>query len=310
MSTLLYDHESFADHQVPEGHPERPDRARALSAALRDPAFDAVTRIEPPQADPSLCELAHPRSYIDGIIGAAPESGLAAVDADTWLSPGSMEASLRAVGGACDAVDRVMRGEARNAFCAHRPPGHHAEKTRAMGFCFFSTVAIAGLHALKEHALERVAIVDFDVHHGNGTQDVVEDNPAIFFASSHEGGIFPGSGHAHETGVGNVVNCPLEHHSGGKAFRAAWDRTILPALDSFAPQLIIISAGFDAHKDDPLASLQLEVEDFEWITERINEAADTHCDGRQVSCLEGGYNLDALAASASAHLAGLIRAAE
>jgi len=310
MTTLLYQHDAFTRHIVPEGHPERPDRMRATREALSDAAFDSLDRREPPLAEASVAELAHPASYIESILDSAPAKGLSNLDPDTWMSPGSVEAALRAVGGSNAAVDAVMAGEAVNAFCDHRPPGHHAEKTRAMGFCLFSTAAIAARHAIRAHGLERVAVVDFDVHHGNGTQDVVEDDPAIFYASSHEGGIFPGTGHASETGVGNIVNVPLRGGSGSAAFHAAYERTILPALDEFAPQLVIVSAGFDAHRDDPLASLQLETADFAWITDRLCEAAATHCDRKLVSLLEGGYDLAALGASTAAHVSSLMTAAK
>ena len=309
MSTLLYEHPSFTGHAVPQGHPERPDRIRALDRAFADPRFDAVTRLTPPEAAASVCELAHPASYVERILAAAPEEGMENIDPDTWISDGSLESALRAVGGSCDAVDRVLAGEAVNAFCAHRPPGHHAEANRAMGFCLFSTAAIAARHAVVNKGLARVAVVDFDVHHGNGTQDIVERDPTIFYASTHEGGIFPGTGHASETGVGNIVNVPLEHYAGSKPFRDAYERVIFPALEAFDPQLLIISAGFDAHADDPLATLQLSVEDFVWITDRLCEIAAAKCGARVVSLLEGGYDLAALAASASAHVEGLMRAA-
>lgn len=309
MSTLLYQHPAFVAHIVPEGHPERPDRARALDRAFADPRFDSLTRLEPPEASAVTCELGHPAAYIERILDTAPETGLENLDPDTWMSPGSVEAALRAVGGACDAVDRVLAGEAVNAFCAHRPPGHHAEANRAMGFCLFSTAAIAARHAVANKGLARVAVVDFDVHHGNGTQDIVEADPTIFYASTHEGGIFPGTGRASETGVGNIVNVPLEHYAGSKPFRDAYERVIFPALEAFDPQLLIISAGFDAHRDDPLASIQLDVADFVWITDRLCEIAADKCARRLVSLLEGGYDLAALAASASAHVEGLMRAA-
>ena len=310
MSTLLYQHSAFLDHAVPEGHPERPDRMRATRKALDDDAFAPLHRREHPLAEASVAELAHPASYVKRILDAAPATGMQGLDPDTWISPGSVEAALRAVGGSNAAVDAVLAGEAVNAFCDHRPPGHHAEKTRAMGFCLFATAAIAARHAVRNYGLERVAVIDFDVHHGNGTQDVVEDDATIFYASSHEGGIFPGTGHAHETGVGNIVNVPLKHGTGSIDFRAAYERVILPALDAFAPELIIISAGFDAHKADPLASWQLETADFAWITERLCEAAATHCDRKLVSLLEGGYDLTALGASTAAHVSTLMTAAK
>lgn len=310
MTTLLYQHTSaFIDHVVPEGHPERPDRMRATQKALSAPEFDGLTRLESPLAHHSVAELAHPRRYIDDILAAAPATGINNIDPDTWISPGSVEAALRAVGASCDAVDKVLAGDAVNAFCDHRPPGHHAEKNRAMGFCLFSTAAIAARHAVQSRGLERVAVVDFDVHHGNGTQDVVEDDPTILYASTHEGGIFPGTGRASETGVGNIFNHPLGHNTGGIEFRAAYDRVILPALDAFKPQLIIVSAGFDAHRDDPLASLQLEVADFVWITERLCAMAEKHCERKLVSLLEGGYDLAALAASTAAHVSTMMKAA-
>ncbi len=310
MSTLFYSHDSFLDHDVPEGHPERPDRMRALTKAFGDAAFDDLTRVEPPFGTDAHLLLAHPQAYIDAIKNAAPEDGMQALDGDTWISPGSMEASLRAVGGSCDAVDRVLAGEAKNAFCAHRPPGHHAEQTKPMGFCLFSTAAIAALHAIENKGLERVAVIDFDVHHGNGTQDVVEKDARVLYASTHEGGIFPGTGYESETGVGNVFNKPLKHHAGSSEFRAAYTDHIFPAIATFDPQLLIFSAGFDAHADDPLASIQLQEADFEWITAELCALAETHCEGRVVSLLEGGYDLRALAASAAIHVKTLQKAAQ
>lgn len=310
MSTLFYSHDSFLDHDVPEGHPERPDRMRALTKAFDDPAFDGLTRLEPPFGTDAHLLLAHPQAYVDAIKNAAPIEGMQALDGDTWISPGSMEASLRAVGGSCDAVDRVLMGEAQNAFCAHRPPGHHAEQVKPMGFCLFSTAAIAALHAVENNGLERVAVIDFDVHHGNGTQDVVEKDARVLYASTHEGGIFPGTGAERETGVGNVFNKPLNHHAGSSEFRAAYTDHIFPAIAEFKPQLLILSAGFDAHADDPLASIQLQEADFEWITQELCALADTHCDGRVVSLLEGGYDLRALAASAAIHVKTLQKAVQ
>ena len=310
MSTLFYSHDSFLDHDVPEGHPERPDRIRALTQAFGDPSFDGLTRQEPPFGTDAQLLLAHPQAYVDAIKNAVPDEGRQPLDADTWISPGSMEASLRAVGGSCDAVDRVLAGEAGNAFCAHRPPGHHAEQVRPMGFCLFSTAAIAALHAVENKGLERVAVIDFDVHHGNGTQDVVEKDARVLYASTHEGGIFPGTGFESETGVGNIFNKPMKHHAGSSEFRAAYTDHIFPAIAKFDPQLLILSAGFDAHADDPLASIQLQEADFEWITAELCTLADTHCEGRIVSLLEGGYDLRALAASAAIHVKTLQKAAQ
>ncbi len=308
MKTLLYSHDSFIDHDVPEGHPERPDRMRALTKALAD--LGDLDRRESPLCTEEHLLLAHPAPYVAAIKEAAPEEGMQALDGDTWISPGSLEASMRAVGASVDAVDQVLSGSAINAFCAHRPPGHHAEKVRPMGFCLFSTAAIAALHAIENKGLERVAVIDFDVHHGNGTQDVVEEDARILYASTHEGGIFPGTGRESETGVGNVFNKPLKHHAGSSEFRAAYEDHIFPAIATFDPQLIVVSAGFDAHADDPLASLQLQEPDFEWITERLCALAATHCEGRLVSLLEGGYDLRALGESAKVHVKTLAKASQ
>ena len=237
-----------------------------------------------------------------------PLKGYAALDADTILSPQSGNAALRAVGAVTSAVDAVMQGEAQNAFCAVRPPGHHAEPDHAMGFCLFNSIAVAARHAQAKHGVVRVAIVDFDVHHGNGTQAVAEQDPTLFFASSHQYPLYPGTGAAHETGLGNVVNVPLPFGTEGSQFRRAFEARILPALDAFAPQLLLVSAGFDAHRADPLAGLELEEDDFGWVTGRLTEAASRHAQGRLVSVLEGGYDLKALAGSAAAHVSSLMRA--
>jgi len=245
---------------------------------------------------------AHPKAHIDAIRAAAPSDGWRSLDADTHMSVGTLEAAFRGVGGILKAVDTVMDGEAGNAFVAMRPPGHHAERETPMGFCFFGNVAIAAKYALDHHGLSRVAIVDFDVHHGNGTQDLVEEDPRILFCSTHQMPLYPGTGAAHETGVGNVLNVPLADGAGSKAFRDAMERVVLPRVDAFSPELLLISAGFDAHKSDPLAGMNLVEDDFAWVTGKLCDLATTHCQGRVVSSLEGGYDLPALGASARAHV--------
>jgi acetoin utilization deacetylase AcuC-like enzyme len=271
-------------------------------AALEAPDFDSVERREAPAAALEDIARVHPRRFAERLLAAVPEAGHAAIDADTVLSPGSGEAALRAAGAVAAGVDAVVAGEADNAFCAVRPPGHHAEPARAMGFCLFNNAAIGALRARQVHGLARVAVVDFDVHHGNGTQACFYDDASLFYASTHQSPLYPGTGAAQERGVGNIVNVPLRPMSGSREFRLAFEREILPALDSFRPNLVLISAGFDAHKSDPLAQLMLDEADYTWVTERLIEAARQHAGGRVVSTLEGGYDLAALAASAAAHL--------
>lgn len=260
-------------------------------------------RVSAPMAAEDDVLRAHPKSHLDSIRRAAPTEGWVSLDADTHMSQGTLAAVWRSAGGAVRAVDLVLGGDVANAFVAMRPPGHHAERTTAMGFCFFGNVAIAAKHALDHHGLRRVAIVDFDVHHGNGTQDLVEDDPRILFCSTHQSPLYPGTGAADETGVDdNVVNVPLDEGTNGRGFRTAMERRVLPRVDAFKPDLIIISAGFDAHRDDPLAGLALVEDDFTWITQALCDLADKHCAGRVVSCLEGGYDLTALGACAAAHV--------
>jgi acetoin utilization deacetylase AcuC-like enzyme len=308
MTTLLYSHSACLEHDPGSYHPECPERLRAVLEALSAPEFAALLRREAPLADLEDVARVHPRPYIEHMLAAVPKSGHAGVDADTVLSPGSGEAALRAVGGVCAAVDAIIAGEAKNAFCATRPPGHHAEPLRSMGFCLFNNIAIAAQRARQVHGLERVAIVDFDVHHGNGTQAVCEDDASLFYASTHQYPLYPGTGAQSETGLGNIVNVPLRPMSGSTHFRHAFAEFILPALDDFRPDLILVSAGFDAHRRDPLAQLDLEDADYAWVTERLLDCAERHTEGRLVSTLEGGYDFAALRSSAAAHVRALLAA--
>jgi acetoin utilization deacetylase AcuC-like enzyme len=308
MTTFLYTHPACLDHDPGRHHPESPARLRAVLAALDDLEFARLERCEAPEAAREDLLRVHPRRHVDGILGAVPETGHIAIDADTVLSPASGEAALRAAGAVVAAVDAVVANEADNAFCAVRPPGHHAEPRRAMGFCLFNNAAIGALRAREVHGLSRVAVVDFDVHHGNGTQAAFEADGTLFYASTHQYPLYPGTGAASETGVGNVVNVPLRPMAGSNQFRLGVTQRILPALDAFRPELVIVSAGFDAHRSDPLAQLMLEEADYTWVTEKLLEIADRHAAGRLVATLEGGYDLAALAASAAAHVRVLMSA--
>ena len=310
MITLLYTHPSFLDHDTGFWHPECADRLRAILAAVDTPEFAKVVRKEPPHASRAALERAHDPTHIDRILTVAlPEGEHIHLDSDTVMSDGSIDAALRAAGAVVDAVDEVMAGCADNAFCLVRPPGHHAERREAMGFCLFNNAAIGVLHAKATYRLERIAVVDFDVHHGNGTENILKDEPGTLYISTHQDGAYPGTGSAKtKGGLGQILNCPLPAGTGSDGFRDAYDRLLLPRLETFDPQLLIVSAGFDAHAEDPLANLRLTTEDFAWITERLTAAAARHCRGRLVSVLEGGYDLAALADSASAHLRGLMAA--
>lgn len=296
--TLLFTHPSAFDHTEPSGHPEQVGRIRAVMDALQGAAVD---QREAPIADRGDILRCHPESYLERIEASVPREGWAMLDGDTYMSPGSLEPVLRAVGGACAAVDAVLAGRAPNAFVAMRPPGHHAERETPMGFCLFGTVAIAAKRALDHHRLDRVAVLDFDVHHGNGTQALLWDEGRAFFASTHQQPLFPGTGSADEVGAhGQIMNMPLPPGSGGSHARAAWAR-ICEKVVAWRPRLILISAGFDAHRDDPLASLDWDESDFTAITRMICDAA-TMVDAPVVSALEGGYDLDALGRSARAHV--------
>ena len=308
MTTLLITHEACLAHDPGPHHPESPARLKAVLATLAEPAFAELARRDAPKASLDQIALVHPDGFATRLLAAVPKQGYVAIDADTVLSPGSGEAALRAAGACIAAVDAVMQGEAQNAFCAVRPPGHHAAPHHAMGFCLFNNVAIAAVHARRFHKIERVAVIDFDVHHGNGTQAAFERDATMLYASTHQMPLYPGTGAASERGVGNIINAPLRPMSGSEEFRNAFSTIILPALDAFRPEFVIISAGFDAHRDDPLAQLMLVEADYAWSTQRLVEIAKKHAQGRIVSSLEGGYDLDALAGSAVAHVAALTAA--
>ena len=308
MATLYLTHAAFLKHDTGPGHPERIERMRAVEKVLSQEDFDGLTREDAPEADVAVIEKVHPKKYIDAIRAAEPKEGYVHIDADTVMSPGSWEAALRAVGAGLRAVDQVMTGEVQNAFCGIRPCGHHAETARAMGFCLFNNIAIAAQYAKVAHDAERVAVVDFDVHHGNGTQDIFWSEKDLFFASTHQMPLFPGTGAVGETGVGNIFNAPLRSGDDGERFREAMETRILGPLQEFAPDIIFISAGFDAHVNDPLASLALVEKDFAWATQKIADIAHLRANGRIVSMLEGGYDLDGLAGSVDAHVRALMDA--
>ncbi len=307
-TTLLLTHPACLEHDTGFGHPERADRLRAIEHALEGERFHYLSREQAPLADLAVIERLHPHSYVEGVRAAIPKREHNWLDPDTIVSPKSWEAALRAAGAVVHAVDQVMAGSVKNAFCAVRPPGHHAEPARAMGFCLFNNVAIGALHARAAHGASRVAVIDFDVHHGNGTQAAFWSDKDLFYGSTHQMPLFPGTGAASETGAGNICNAPLKPGDGSEAFRHAFGTRILPALDDFASDFLLVSAGFDAHIRDPLAQLRLTESDFAWVTEKLLEAARKHTGGRLVSTLEGGYDLDALAKSAAVHVATLMGA--
>jgi len=307
VTTLVISHPACLAHDMGEGHPERPDRLRAVERAFESEVFQMLARDAAPRADLSAIERVHPKEYIDAIRAATPKQGLTEIDQDTSMSPGTYEAALRSAGGAVFAVDEVMRGKVRNAFVATRPPGHHAEVANPMGFCFFNNAAIAARHAQAAHGAERVAIVDFDVHHGNGTQHIFWDDPTVIYGSTHEMPLYPGTGAVGERGEHDqIVNAPLRAGDTGETFREAMDVVILPRIEAFSPDLIIISAGFDAHRRDPLGNLNFVEADYSWATRRLMEIARRKSGERVVSVLEGGYDLQGLARSVAAHVTALM----
>jgi len=308
MSTVLITHPACLDHLTPMGHPERPDRLRAIERILETERFQTLAREQAPAASLETIALCHPMDYIETVRDATPKDGLVRLDADTTISPGSFEAALRAAGGATRAVDDVMEQTIANAFVATRPPGHHAETAVPMGFCIFNNAAIAARHAQSQHGAERVAIVDFDVHHGNGSQEIFWSDASVMYCSTHQMPLYPGTGSPSERGEHNtIVNAPLRPGDGGEQFRAAFETVILPRLRDFRPDLVVVSAGFDAHMRDPLANLNLVEPDFAWATQKLMEIADHSAGGRLVSVLEGGYDLDGLARSVAAHVTALMR---
>ncbi|HEV3160685.1 MAG TPA: histone deacetylase family protein [Xanthobacteraceae bacterium] len=309
MSTLLITHPAFLEHLTPLGHPERPDRLRAIERALEAEKFQTLARSQAPPASLETIALCHPMEYISEVREASPREGLIHLDADTAMSPGTFEAALRAAGGAIHAVDEVLTKKAANAFVAARPPGHHAETARPMGFCLFDNAAIAARYSQQRYGVASAAIVDFDVHHGNGSQEIFWSDKTVMYCSTHQMPLFPGTGAVGETGEHNtIVNAPLRPGDGGAAFRAAFETRILPRLREFRPELVIISAGFDAHMRDPLANINLAEADFIWATQKIMDLADGCAGGRIISLLEGGYDLQALGNSVAAHVATLMHA--
>jgi acetoin utilization deacetylase AcuC-like enzyme len=308
MTTLLITHPACLDHLMPAGHPERPDRLRAIERALEHERFQHLERAEAPRAELDIVTLCHPTDYVTAIRDATPQAGLRYLDADTSMSPGSYEAALRAAGGAVFAVDEVMSGRAKNGFVATRPPGHHAETARPMGFCLFNNAAIAARYVQKKYGAERSAVIDFDVHHGNGSQDIFWSDRTVMYGSTHQMPLYPGTGAKSERGEHNtIVNAPLRPGDGGDKFREAFESVILPRLQDFAPDFLVISAGFDAHMRDPLANLNLLEADFEWATRKLLEATEKTAGGRVVSVLEGGYDLVGLANSVAAHVSVLMQ---
>jgi len=307
MSTILFSHSACLNHETGGYHPESPERLRAVLAALEGEDFMFLDRREAPRATKAQLTRVHPLAYVEALLHSIPTDGLSPLDADTIVSPGSGEAALRAAGAVVAAVDAVARKEARNAFCAVRPPGHHAEPSQAMGFCLFNNIAVGALHGRHAHGFKRAAIVDFDVHHGNGSETLAKADENLFYASTHQAPLYPGTGMDNDPRHPNIVNVCLPAGAGSSAFRAAFEGAILPAIREFKPDLLLISAGFDGHRRDPLAEMNLVEDDYYWVTAQLQALADEICGGRVVSALEGGYDLVALARSAAAHVRALMQ---
>jgi acetoin utilization deacetylase AcuC-like enzyme len=306
LSTQFFYHRDCLDHYPGLSHPESPQRLISITKTLSHTNFDMLSRVQSPKAEFDTITLMHDPYYVESIFNSLPISDSKQLDPDTILSPGSGDALLRGVGGICSAVDNVLSGVSNNAFCCMRPPGHHAEYGEAMGFCIFNNIAVAAKYAQKKYGIDKVAVVDFDVHHGNGTQHLFENDPNLFYASTHQFPAYPGTGAISEVGSGNIVNVPLKPGTGSESFREAYTTTILPKLNTFEPELLLVSAGFDAHRKDPLCQLNLNSDDFSWVTKHLIEVADNHCQGMLISTLEGGYDLDALASSVAKHVQELL----
>ena len=309
LNTLLLSHRSALSHDMGPGHPERPDRVRVIERILEHEKFHALIRDQAPLGSKESVLRVHPAAYFQAIEETSPKEGMARLDSDTAMCPGTLEAVMRAIGGATMAVDEVMTRKVDNAFLAMRPPGHHAERATPMGFCFFNTAAVAARHAQAVHGAERVVIMDWDVHHGNGTQDIFWNDPSVMYCSTHEMPLYPGTGAASERGEhNNIVNAPLAAGDDGAVFREAMEVAVLPRIEAFNPDLVIISAGFDAHRRDPLGNLNLVEADYAWATRKLMDIADQKAGGRLVSLLEGGYDLEGLARSTAAHVLALMGA--
>ena len=304
MATAIYTHPDCTLHEMGAGHPESPMRLKAILAALESSGLASkLSMREAPEASREHLERVHDAQHVDLIFESAPERGYAYLDPDTSMNAKSLSAALRAAGAVVSATDAVMAGDASNAFCAVRPPGHHATPTRPMGFCIFNNVAIGAMHAIEQHGLERVAVLDFDVHHGNGTEDAFHEDPRVMLCSTFQHPYYPYCGA--DSGNEHIINVPLAAMTDGRGFREAVERFWIPALDAFSPQMVFVSAGFDAHRDDPLAYLKLDDEDYRWVTEKLVEVADRHAQGRVVSTLEGGYNTQALGRCVVEHVRAL-----